>query len=431
MKKLMMVLGMVAVLVQPAMAFAPSGWVYSDYPWAYDSGSGDWYWFSTDDTQWIANMGSGQWATLPNSALASGWCYYDGAFVYAQGNSAWHWINDADTQWVVNMRTGEWSRLGEVTGTADDYLVIDLSGGPDAASYPVTYLGDVPTGGWTDEYKTDKLVLRKIPAGTFTMGSPTDELGREPWLSDSETQRQVTLTKDFYIGVFEVTQKQWERVMGNWPSYFNNTSCRDSRPVELVSYYEIRENPLPVIVEYEQGSAISPNWPQSSQSHVDSFVGKLRSKTGLTTLDLPTEAQWEYACRAGTGTALNSGKNLTDAEECPNMDELGRYWYNGGSGYTPGGDTSVGSAKVGSYLPNAWGLYDMHGNVWEWCLDWYETCHAATTDPVGAASGSSRVVRGGAWFFVGAVECRSAHRSILGPVSRYGDYGFRLSRTLP
>jgi hypothetical protein len=117
MKKWLLSLGVMALLAQSALAFAPSGWVYSNYPWAYDSGSGDWYWFSTDDTQWIANMGSGQWATLLNSALASGWCYYNGSFVYAQSNGAWHWVNDADTQRVVNMRTGEWSQWGTQTGS--------------------------------------------------------------------------------------------------------------------------------------------------------------------------------------------------------------------------------------------------------------------------------------------------------------------------
>jgi formylglycine-generating enzyme required for sulfatase activity len=304
-------------------------------------------------------------------------------------------------------------------GAAGNYLVIDLSGGPSASSYPVSYMSAPPSGGWTDEYKTTKLVMRRIPAGTFTMGSPADELGR---YSD-ETQRQVTLTKDYYMGVFEVTQRQWELVMGNKPSYFNNSTYYASRPVERVSYHDIRENA-------DSNSAISPNWPQSSAVGASSFVGKLRAKTGLASLDLPTEAQWERACRAGTGMALNSGKNLTNTGSCPNMSEVGRYWYNGGSGYSQGGDTSVATAKVGSYLPNAWGLYDMHGNAWEWCLDWYETYHAATTDPAGAASGSIRVSRGGGWGYF-AYGCRSAIRYGSRPSYRYFSFGFRLSRTLP
>lgn len=312
------------------------------------------------------------------------------------------------------------------TPTAGDYMVIDLSGGPSASSYPVSYLTSIPVGGWTDEYKTTKLVMRRIPAGTFTMGSPSGELGRE----SNETQHQVTLTKDFYIGVFEVTQKQWERVMGNWPSWFNNTTYRESRPVERVSCYEIRENPLPVISDYEKGSAISPNWPQSSQVHTDSFMGKLRARTGLTTLDLPTESQWEYACRAGTTTALNSGQNLTNPTNDPAMNVVGRYWYNGGLGSSQGGNTSVGTAKVGSYQANAWGLYDMHGNVGEWCLDWFGSYPGTAEDPSGAGSGPVRMLRGGRWGTL-AGFCRSARRDVSLPASRGSLIGFRPARTLP
>jgi formylglycine-generating enzyme required for sulfatase activity len=301
-----------------------------------------------------------------------------------------------------------------------DYMVIELSGGPTALSYPVSYMDSMPPGGWTDEYKTTKLVMRRIPAGTFMMGAAPNELGGR----DNETQREVTLTKDFYIGVFPVTQRQWEKVMGNWPSYFSNQAYRDSRPVERVSYHDIREDP--------DNSAISPNWPQSSQVHGDSFMGKLRARTGLTTLDLPTEAQWEYACRAGTTTALNSGKNLTGTGSCPNVSEVGRYRHNHPGGYSDNQDVSTdgGTAKVGSYLPNEWGLYDMHGNVWEWCLDWYESYHAPTMDPVGAASWVWRVFRGGGWYY-SADSCRSACRLAFDPDHRTDICGFRLALTLP
>ena len=186
---------------------------------------------------------------------------------------------DAGADW-----NGQWSNQMQVEITAiagaapisEEYLVVDLSTGSEATSYPVSSLAEIPAGGWTDEYKTTKLVLRKIPAGTFTMGSPENELGR---YSD-ETQHQVTLTKDFYVGVFEVTQKQWELVMGVWPSYFYNASYRDSRPVERVSYDDIR------------GSGVGSGWPASSAVDTESFLGRLRTKTGLD-FDLPTEAQWE------------------------------------------------------------------------------------------------------------------------------------------
>ena len=295
---------------------------------------------------------------------------------------------------------------------ASDYLIVDLAEGPLAPQYPVSYANDPPAGGWGDEYKTTKLVLRRVPGGTFSMGSPTNELGRDV----NEPPHAVALTKDYYVGVFEVTQKQWERVQGNWPSRFNNPTYRESRPVEAVSYHEIRENPA--------NWAISPNWPQSNGVHADSFMGKLRAKTGQA-FDLPTEAQWEHACRAGTVTALNSGNNLTGVSADAGMAEVGRYWYNGGSDYTQSGDTSVATAKVGSYLPNAWGLYDMHGNAWEWCLDWYENAPAVARDPAGPASGSNRLLRGGGWGDAAGL-CRSAGRLNITPDGRFSSLGFRV-----
>ena len=268
-----------------------------------------------------------------------------------------------------------------------------------------------------DTCRTTELWLRWIPAGTFTMGSPEDELGK----SSDETQHEVTLTQGYYIGVFEVTQKQWELVMGGNPSYYKG----DTRPVERVSYNSIR------------GSNSGAGWPSGGHAvDSDSFLGKLREKlrekTGEWLFELPTEAQWEYACRAGTTTALNSGKNLTDYCECPNMAEVGRYGYNRGDG--KGGYSE--HTKVGSYLPNAWGLYDMHGNVDEWCLDWYGSYPTGpVSDPTGAASNWGRVLRGGRLgddYY--ACYCRSANRYSYDP-SRSDDgylryrgsyFGFRI-----
>ena len=291
------------------------------------------------------------------------------------------------------------------------YLVIDLSGGPGAGSYPWETLSEAPAGGWTDEHKTTKLVLRHIPAGKFLMGSHTNELGR----SDTEDLHEVTLTQRFYIGSFPVTQRQWELVMGTLPSHFNNAQYYATRPVEHVSYEMIR------------GSTQGAQWPSNNNVDASSFLGVLRAKTSLTA-DLPTEAQWEYACRAGTThAALNSDKNLTDTTQCPNVTEVGRKGV-GHQSYQSCA-TNYGTAAVGSYRSHKWGLYDMHGNVWEWCLDWHASRlgTSAVTDPKGNARDTDygRVVRGGS-YKSNASDCRSAQRSISRPDYNAPSIGFRV-----
>ena len=256
------------------------------------------------------------------------------------------------------------------------YLVIDLSGGPNAESYPITYLTGIPEGGWTDEYKTTKLVLRKCPAGA-------DPLGR------------YTLTKEFFAGVFEVTRKQWDLVKGGM-------SGDDAFPAANISYNHIR------------GGTKGALWPSAADVDASSFIGKLRAKTGLSELDLPTEAQWEYACRAGSTTTYNLG----DSEEVLKL----AAWYSANASSTH---------QVGTKLPNNWGLYDMHGNVWEWCLDWYSSSGLSGVDPKGAMSGSSRNRRGGSWND-DAGYCTSSYRySYYSPSSTDYLLGFRLFRTWP
>ncbi len=301
------------------------------------------------------------------------------------------------------------------------YIAIDVSGGTETAIYPVTTYAtpaEIPGEINSNLYKTDIILLRRIPAGTYIMGSPADppEYGRFA----VEKQHPVELTKDFYIGVFEITQRQWELVMGNRPSHFENSTYYTNRPVETVRFRDIREGP--------GGVAITPTWPVSNAVHADSFMGKLRSKTGLVGFDLPTEAQWEYACRAGTTTALNSGMNLISLTEDENLDQVGRYWLNGGAGSNKNSDTSLGTAEVGSYLPNAWGLYDMHGNVREWCLDWNAAYpDGLAIDPLGPESPLvNRVYRGGGWYSQPR-NCRSAAREYDGPNARAGSIGFRLA----
>ena len=274
------------------------------------------------------------------------------------------------------------------TENQEPYCVIDLSGGPNATRWPVSYLSSVPTGGWTDAYKTTKLVLRRIEAGTFIMG-----------YDQSDESHRMTLTKPFYMGVFEVTQKQWELVMGSWPGSSPSSSygCGDAYPAYNVSYDDIR------------GSSSGARWPASSSVDASSFLDRLRAKTGLD-FDLPTEAQWEYACRAGTAATYYWGDAMDGAYA----------WYSSNSGSK--------THPVGTREPNAWGLYDMSGNVWEWCRDWYGTL-AYGTEPNGSASGSYRVLRGGSWN-INSVFCASSYRNGDDPSCRYDVYGFRLVMAL-
>jgi len=295
------------------------------------------------------------------------------------------------------------------------YLVVDLSAGPSAAGFPVSYQPAPPAGGWTNEHRTTLLVLRRIPAGTFVMGSPADEFGR----GSDETAHQVTLTRHYYAGVFPVTQKQWERVMGTWPAYFHHPAHRDTRPVERVSYAMIR------------GAGAGAGWPADSGVEDGSFMGRLRARTGLL-FDLPTEAQWEFAARAGTTTALNTGRNLTAYLACPNVSAAGRYWHNGGAAGADDRNATAGAgtAPVGSYPAHAWGLHDTHGNTWEWCRDRYGAYPGTVTDPAGAHEGAARVLRGGSWS-AHAHACRSAARLKHTPDAAFVDLGFRVAVIMP
>jgi formylglycine-generating enzyme required for sulfatase activity len=200
-----------------------------------------------------------------------------------------------------------------------------------------------------------------IPAGTFTMGSPLTEPSRQK----DETPHRVTITRAFYMSATEVTQRQWQTVMGSNPSHFRNPDA----PVERVTWNEIRE-----------------------------FLRRIDAR-------LPTEAEWEYACRAGTTTAYSTGATLRDAN------------YDGQS-----------TMPVASFAPNAWGLYDMHGNVWEWCAD--EHCpypDGDARDPFNRCGSPYKVIRGGSWHF-GADSARSALRYTHEPHLRGFSIGFRVVR---
>ena len=254
----------------------------------------------------------------------------------------------------------------EITEAINDplYYVIDLSnGGYNVDSHDVFYMAETPKNGWTDEFKKRKLVLRRIEPGSFVMGEV----------------RQVTLTKPYYIGIFEMTQTQYT-LAGAWDA----AGTESMRPIVKKSWDAVK-----------------------TQQEYASVLLKLSKRTGLS-FDLPTEAQWEYACRAGTTTKYYNGGDTYD-----DLKKLGRCWLNKNDGKGAEHDViNTATTSVGLYEPNAWGLYDMYGNVSEWCLDYYEFSSRWTmsaTNPVGPTEddGYGHVIRGGS---CNSLTCDSTYR---------------------
>ncbi|MCP5518843.1 MAG: formylglycine-generating enzyme family protein [Verrucomicrobiales bacterium] len=241
-----------------------------------------------------------------------------------------------------------------------------------------------PASGWPWEmvHEASGIVLVLAPAGEFEMGSPAGEAGRD---DDEGPLHKVRFDWPFYLGKYEVTQEQWERVMGSNPSLLKGES---RRPVECVSW-------------------------TGAQGFVSKLNESLGGAAGLR-FALPSEAQWEYGCRAGTTTRFSSGDHDS---------RLGQYgWYTGNALGQP--------HRVGEKQPNGWGLYDMHGNVREWCSDWYGIYPGGdVTDPKRPSSGSNRVFRGGGWY-CDAQDCRSANRDRNSPSCTSNDLGFRVALVL-
>ena len=287
-----------------------------------------------------------------------------------------------------------------------------------------------------------------IPSGDFMMGSssgeslPNNPPPAEPGRDLHETRHKVTLTQGFYMSRYLITEEQFAATMGYTSKYFNGGGSR--LPANGVSWYEaivfcnrlsIQEGLEPVY-EMEFGGVYYTN-PEVWINYTDP-INKEIPKSAHTTWDalkmrgpypnepngyrLPTEAEWEYACRAGTTTAYNTGSNITTEQ----------------ANYGKPSDGSEGTTtRVGSYLPNAWGLYDMHGNVYEWCWDWYSGSFAnsAVENPAGQSSGSTRIIRGGSWLLPLSYvsQLRSAYRigadpAKLPPPNEQTGLGFRVVR---
>ena len=274
------------------------------------------------------------------------------------------------------------------------YLVLDLTTTP----YGVSWLDDVPAGGWTDEYKTSKMVLARIPVyggTTFEVGAPTNEFG---YVESYEKLAFSKLTNDFYMCVFEVTQKQWENVMGSVPSTIAANNVGDTKPVTKVSWLDFMGVAL---------DANGYNWPSTSAVSSDCFVGKLRANTTLPAcffsgykFNLPTQVQWEFACRGGVMNTWYTGADISVTLDMTRTGTARQYDENVESiAWYPHNTDRL--KPVGGKLPNPYGIYDMIGNASEWCVDYalVEPCPSGT-EPVGkeppkVANAPLRALRGG------------------------------------
>ncbi len=315
------------------------------------------------------------------------------------------WPGNKITDNSVSVKVTAWAK-----NAPPSYMVVDLQTAANIAYYTSE---DALPGGVTNRiYKTEKLLMRRIYApdgGKWIMGDAS--AGAAP--------HEVDLTDDYWMGVYEITQRQWELITGQKGSYFQVEG--DCRPVEQVGRDHIREN-----------SDSTCRYP--ADPHPDSFLGKLRAKTGIA-FDLPSEMRWEYACRAGHGSGFwGNGIKVSLQGEWgeydASLDYVGRYLSNGGTGsfnddaYLFGPEK--GTAIVGSYQPNSWGLYDTHGNAWEWCLDFYRNDISALRGGVNTEYSDYSVIRGGS---IGdtAVSCQGAYRiSGIGLWAAQRNFGLRV-----
>ena len=425
MKKLMMIAAMTMTLTSIATPQVSSVLVRQNWPWSTDIKVE----FAINNITIPVNIefkaySGTQEISVPDSAISGGNVYgLDTDGIYAYKLNATELFGGDNLVAIPNFRL-QVKAVEDAEANEVLYKIFDLSNGEvenvtkaqilngNKGSFTTDYTTMFPDFDssmkdvviWTGvtnntEYMRDKLVMRRVKAGTFLMGSPEDEFQRGTTLDQQadgqnpatlEVQHQVTLTKDYFIGVFEVTQYQYNLCTGKNSSWF--TIEGDERPVDHISYDLIRGS---------DGAGAS--WPSNVTHEVKSgsFLAYLRAKFSNQYLfDLPTEAQWEHACRAGTQTANYAGENYVNNKTWyyhdPIVGKLARYqanaWLNGGNAYADrvGTKTTVdmgvtnGTARVGSYLPNRNGLYDMMGNVWEWCLDWYDGFTTdAVTDPTG------------------------------------------------
>ena len=372
MKKWLLGLGLLAVLAQGAGAWRPAGWAYVDYPWAYDGASGDWYWFNTPDVQWVAHMGSGQWARLENSALHSGWSFFGWPYAYAQSNGAWHYLNESDTQWCVNMGMSAWSLFGAPSLPEGMVLV---AGGTNSGTSPDYGAYSLTVGSfWMDRGEVNKALWDSVRAWAATNGYGFDQDGAGK------------------AGSHPVSVVSWYDAV----KWCNARSQKEG-------FEPVYHTDASFATPYKTGQVLNP------------YV-----KTNAAGYRLPTVEEWQYAARGGVAGHRFPWEDAdTISHDRANFNNTGDDAYAVGTlGYHP---TYIDASEpytspAGSFAANGYGLFDMAGNVWEWCWDWYP-----------GREGTDRVSQGGAWKNPGR-SCRIGYRYYAAPSNAVYVTGFRTVR---
>ncbi len=365
--------------VSESQAWRPSGWVYFKYPYAYERNSGDWYWFNTSDTQWVHGFSAGGWQHLDASALANGWSWQAWPYAFSKANSSWYYLNQVDGQWVINLSTGVWTVFG---------------------------IPPPPDG------------MVTIPAGT---NAGTNLLGGSESYSQEYVETYSLTVATFYMDRYEVTKALWDEVYAwagaNGYTFDNEGSGKDTNhPVHTVNWYDCvkwcnaRSESEGREAAYYTDAVFTQRYQTGQVDHV--FVKETASGYRL-----PTEQQWEYAARGGA-----VGRRFPWSDS----DEIQHTRANYVSSTTQGYDTSLTrgthpdhetgdepyTSPVGSFAANGYGVFDMAGNVAEWCFDLLPDVW------------SSRVVRGGFWNHI-SFYCRVGYHYWDRPVYADDDFGFR------
>ena len=326
------------------------------------------------------------------------------------------WPNHKIDESAVTVRVSAWSQQ-----KPPDYMVVDLETPNDVRYYTST--NALPDGGLDNNiYKTTRLVLKFVEAAgeTYTMGFAG-------YTSGQHATHSATLSKDYYIGIYTITQAQWKRIIGWYPSYNYNQgeAVRMVYPVQYTAYNEIRE-----VAPVDDNVPINKQYGQNGQKDVvgdatyaypadpapASWLGRLSSHAGIK-FDLPSECEWEYACRAGNyGAKWGDGSAYLGTSADANLARIGRYAGNSDNHIWP----------VGSLAPNSWGIYDMHGNLWEWCVDFFNTDITSLYGAVDTrTNGVKRTERGGGYHKT-ADGCNSGYRTSDLGNTRYEKVGFRV-----